>query len=55
MTDVTEKYYVIEFQVFAFSTKEQAAEFADKLTDMFCDMPEAAGYGASYRIREEEA
>lgn len=55
MSDTPEKYYVVEFNVFAFETKEKAVEFADKLTDMFCDMPEAEGYGASSRIREEEA
>ncbi|NGQ91490.1 hypothetical protein G5V65_11335 [Rhodobacter sp. HX-7-19] len=52
MSDPSEKYYVVEFMAFAFETKEQAGEFADKLTDAFCSMPEAEGYGASSRVKE---
>lgn len=48
------KYYVVEFNVFAFETKDQAGDFAEKLMDLFCDMPEAEGIGASSRIVEED-
>lgn len=52
MSDPADKYYVVEFMAFAFETKEQALEFADKLMDVFCAMPEAEGYGASSRVKE---
>lgn len=49
-----ETYFVVEFRAFAFETANQAQIMADKLTDAFCEMPEAKGYGASTRIIEEE-
>lgn len=52
MSDPADKYYVVEFTAFAFETKEKASEFADKLMDVFCAMPEAEGYGASSRVKE---
>lgn len=52
MSEPDEKYYVVEFTAFAFETKEQALEFANKLTDAFCAMPEAEGYGARSGVKE---
>lgn len=48
-----EKYWVVDFQAYAFDSEEQARAFQDKLLDAFTHMPEAEAYGASSTVREE--
>lgn len=50
----TSTYYVVTLKAYAFETAEQAAEFAHKLNDAFCAMPEAAEYGCSIDWHEEQ-
>jgi hypothetical protein len=50
---MTEQYYRVVFECFAFDTIEQAQHFQDKLLDAFCGMPEAKGLGSSSRIEAD--
>lgn len=46
-------YWVVEMKAFAFDEEDQARAFADKLTDVFMDMPEAEVYGATCAVHFE--
>lgn len=51
MTEQT--YFAVRFDVFAFETKEAAEAFADRLTDLFMDMPEAKDLAATALVSEK--
>lgn len=50
---MTEKYFVVKLNAFAFESKAAAEDFADKLSDAFCEMPEAEDYGCTIGVYEE--
>lgn len=46
-------YWVVSLEAFAFESREDAISFRDAITDAFCAMPEAEGYGSATDIRFE--
>lgn len=48
-----ERHWTVTLKVFAFETEQEARDYADKLTDAFCDMPESEGYGSACRVEVE--
>lgn len=45
-------YYKVILKVFAFDSKEEAQEYANRLVEVFCDMPESEPYASFCRIEE---
>ena len=50
---MTQKYWIVRLDAFAFETKEEAAAFREALENAFMDMPEAAEYAASTTVFQE--
>lgn len=50
-----DRYWTVTMSVFAFDTEEEAAEYAERLGEVFREMPESAEYGSVVRVEEETA